>query len=84
MNEKLYEIKTIKHIMPCKCGKGDMIGTGGVRWTGTAYEHQHRCSYSECDIIEWLSTKYPYRSEIVIEHSQSSVVSLVFETVGSN
>jgi hypothetical protein len=62
-----FEIKTLKHNVLCKCGRGIMIGTGAVKSANGAsglasrYDHQHKCNI--CGVIEWFSDKYPMREE---------------------
>ena len=67
---KLCEVKTIIHNITCKCGKGNMIGTGAVKLVNNGYEHQHRCIFFDsgfdkkgCGLLEWFSAKYPLRME---------------------
>jgi hypothetical protein len=66
---KSYEIKTIKYNIPCKCGRGNMVGTGIVRLVDNKYQHHHACVYFDastgskngCGLEEWFSDKYPLR-----------------------
>jgi hypothetical protein len=71
-----FEIKTLKHNILCKCGKGVMVGTGAVRQASGAsgpasgYDHQHKCIFFDsgfhktgCGAVEWFSDKYPVREE---------------------
>jgi hypothetical protein len=69
---QLYEIKTIKKVMFCKCGNGSMVGNGTVKLCGDRYIHYHHCA--ECGVIEWFSDKYPLREEREVPITPTGVV----------
>jgi quinolinate synthase len=70
------EVKVLYHNILCKCGNGNMIGTGIVKLVDNKYQHHHVCVYfntdtskessqvstdNGCGQAEWFPDKYPLR-----------------------